>query len=816
MPVALLYAGGILISNLFFVSPFFLLLTSLSLVLITLMITSGRPWLLCLLIVLCGWTNAVLRTAVISPYDIRTVLGDGPNLGTIRGTLSETPSLRIFEQDEKPSWRTMARIDVAEIRLAHKTWQPVKGRIAVTTPTALTNFFGGQKVEVIGVIALPKIAAAEGLFDYRAYLKQLGIYYQLHASSEEDWTIISPGRKPPLADRFRTWAKDALARGLPCEDEALRLEWALTLGWKTAFTEQVEEPFVRAATYHIFAVDGLRMAIIFGIFFGLFRAIGLPRAYCAAALIPLIWFYTALTGWPASAIRATVMLTVLILGWIFKRPSDLINSLFAAALIILLWQPQQLFQAGFQLSFLVVLCIILIMPMLQGAWERLTAPDPLLPPALHRRWPAFIHVPTRFIVDTLLTSGAAWIGALPLVAYYFHIVSPVSTPANLVAVPLCAVCLMSNLGSLLLAAWFPAAAELFNHAGWFLMESIRVTSLWFASWPHAYYYAATPTLFGMGLYYAILITAATGWLFRSSYRAWKFSALAVAVAIWGLAAWRAESSTQLHVLPVTGGVTIYSAGPRAEERLLVDCGTTNGVAFLTKPFLRAQGVNRLPNLALTHGDLHHVGGAKDVVDLFSVREVWISPVRFRSTAYRQVVNDLSAQPNLVHKVTRNDLVAGWTVLHPEKSDRFAQADDNAMVLSKTICGTRILLLSDLGRLGQEALKERTSSLQADIVVTGIPVRPEAISDSILEEINPRIIVVADSEFPVSERAPKALCSRLAQYNVPVIYTRLTGAVVFTFQQQTWELRAMNGLSVSARSLPRRSASLIKTDPLPAE
>jgi hypothetical protein len=51
-----------------------------------------------------------------------------------------------------------------------------------------------------------------------------------------------------LADRFRAWAREALARGLPVEDESLRLEWALTLGWKTALAEEVSEPFVQAAT----------------------------------------------------------------------------------------------------------------------------------------------------------------------------------------------------------------------------------------------------------------------------------------------------------------------------------------------------------------------------------------------------------------------------------------------------------------------------------------------------------------------------------------------------------------------------------------
>jgi len=227
----------------------------------------------------------------------------------LRGKLYETPTQRVFFQDQKESWRSLAQLEVTSAQLDRHTWQAASGRVAVITPAILTNVFGGQIVEVTGVIHLPKPAIVEGTFDYRYYLKQLGIYYQLDATSEQDWRIASSPAHPPIADRFRDWARRALALGLPIEDESLRLEWALTLGWKPALTEEVSEPFVRAATYHIFAVDGLRMAIIFGIFFGLLRALTVPRGLCGVILIPLIWFYTALTSWPASAIRATVMLT---------------------------------------------------------------------------------------------------------------------------------------------------------------------------------------------------------------------------------------------------------------------------------------------------------------------------------------------------------------------------------------------------------------------------------------------------------------------------------------------------------------------------
>src|SRR5204863_7781308 len=125
-----------------------------------------------------------------------------------------------------------------------------------------------------------------------------------------------------------------------------------------------------------------------------------------------------------------------------------------------------------------------------------------LPVQLRPQCPGALRAPARFLGDLLLTSFAAWIGSLPLVAYYFNIVTPVSTPANIVAVPLCGLALVSNLASLLLAGWFPAAAELFNHAGWFVMECIRVTSHWFADWPRAYFYVPAPSLFTSALYYA--------------------------------------------------------------------------------------------------------------------------------------------------------------------------------------------------------------------------------------------------------------------------------------------------------------------------
>jgi competence protein ComEC len=799
LPIALLYVSGILAACLLSPPPSLLLASSLSLALACPLWARARPLLLATLIVATGWTNTTLHTAILSPHDLRRVVGSEPALVTVRGVLHETPSLRVFEQDENSSWRTLARVDVSALCVDKQQWQPATGRLAVTSPGMLTNLFASQAVEVFGVMALPKIAVAEGTFDYRAYLEQLGIYYQLKTASPQDWRLLSSPPAPPLADRFRNWARQALARGLPAEDESLRLEWALTLGWKPALTEEVCEPFVRAATYHIFAVDGLRMAIIFGIFFGLLRALAVPRPLCGAILLPLIWFYVALTNWPASAIRATVMLTVIIVGWVLNRPSDLLNSLFAAALIILVWQPQQLFQAGFQLSFFVVLCLILMLPPLYELVDRLTPSKPLLPERLRRHWPPFVRVPARYVGEVLLTSFAAWVGSLPLVAYYFNIITPVSTPANLLAVPLCALVLISNLSSLLLASWFPAASELFNHAGWFLMECIRITSHWFARGPGAYFYVPAPNWFAIGLYYAVLLALVTGWLFRPALRRWKFGALALAVSAWGWTCWQNQATTRLTVLPVNGGMAIYHDTQGSRNDLLVDTGPTNCVQFTLKPFLRAQGVNRLPRLVLTHGDVHHVGGAIPLVEVFTAGQVCASPARPRSPAYRKSLDFFNQNPGLVQVISRTNQLGDWTVLHPDAADHFPRADDNAIVLAAAFNRTRILLLSDLGRAGQDALLERVPDLQADIVVTGLPSVGEPLCDTLLDAIQPKVIIVADSEFPASERARPELRERLESRKVPVIYTRFQGATTIELRAKKWEVRTMNGFKLSGRT-----------------
>jgi ComEC/Rec2-related protein len=779
----------------FFAISFFILALILAL-------KKFRPFLIWPLLALVGWTNFTSRTAVVSSNDLRALIGDEAAIVTVRGALTETPHLKIAERDEQETEHSLAKVRVVALRRG-ENWQPASGSIIVSTPNPLPEtFFAGQPVEISGVLARPPPPLADGLFDYRDYLQTRGIYYQLKTESTNDWQLRVPfSTTPPLTDRFLNWSKRTLALGLPVEDEPLHLLWAMTLGWRTAFTGDISEPFLRAGTMHLFAIDGLRIALISGMLVALLRVLQVSRAWCGLIAIPAIWFYTAATGWEPSAIRASVMMTVVLGGWALKRPGDTVNSLAAAAFIILLWEPRQLFEASFQLSFFVVLVIALMLPQLNKISDRLLRHDPLLPDELLPRWRRALNAALRMLARYCALSLAAWIGSIPLSAEYFHLFSPVSPLANIVAVPLGTLALMSNLGALVCGAWFQWLTELFNNSAWFFMVAMTDVSEWFTKIPGSFFYVPAPSWISIAVYYSIVIVALSGWL-KTPQR--KIPGVAFLVLIVGIYFWRWEQSrdeTDLTVLPLNGGHAVFvDAAGRAND-WLVNCGDENSAEFTLKPFLQAQGVNKIPRLALTHGDFRNIGGAESLNELFGVGKLVTSPVHFRSTAYRDIVAEFDKPPSRHEIIQRGDIAGYWQVLHPDAINDFPRADDSALVLLGTFHGTMIMLLSDLSRAGQDELLARTNDLRADIVIAGLPDEGEPLCDALLDAIQPKVIVIADSEFPATRRAGRALRERLEQKGIPVIYTRTAGAVTIVTDKSGWKLRTMDGQKFSSDASP---------------
>ncbi|MGD1085647.1 MAG: ComEC/Rec2 family competence protein, partial [Verrucomicrobiota bacterium] len=721
LPVALLYAGGVLVGEWLRAPLAVLFACALGTGLAALGWRRGRVCMLCVLLALAGWTNMERRTTVVSPDDLRVLAGGRAEDVRLRGVIRASPTPRIFERGAKEFWRTTTLVRATDILLDGQ-WRRASGKVIVGTPGVLgPDFFDGREVEIRGILRPPPGPLAEGLFDPRGYYERQEVYHQLAADSTNAWETTGAARGMPLSERFSAWARKTLALGLPGEDEPLRLMWTLALDWKAPLTESVEEPFLRAGTFHIFAVDGLRVGLLAAIGVGLLRALQIPRAGCGLLVIPVIWFYAGLTGWPASAVRAAIMMSIVIAGWAANRPGDLLNSLFAAALIILVWDPQQLFEAGFQLSFVVVLCIaLLVLPMRRALHEKFFPPDPLLPEELRPGWRVWLERMRRRGLDLFAMSLAAWLGSMPLAACYFHLFTPVGVGANFVVVPLTALALMSCMGSLLCGGWFPGLAALFNHSGWFWMKCILVASQWSARWPAGNWYVSAPRPMTFVWYYLALLTVCTGWIFRTRRKGLVWAALVLVSALW-VADWTLQrGATRMDVLAPRGAPAIFARGSGRNPDLLADCGDAAAAEGVVKPFLRAQGVNRLENMCLTAGYQQSMGGAEIILADFSVPVVLAGPGRARSPAYRRVEADLQQTPGLWRIVQAGDEVDGWSVLYPAAGDRFAAADDVSLVLRREVRGHWVLLLPSLGRDGQDVLARRHPELRAEIVVAGLP------------------------------------------------------------------------------------------------
>jgi ComEC/Rec2-related protein len=749
----------------------------------------GRRVLLPAALLLAGTTNQTLSTVAISPVDLRVLMPaeSSSALATVRGRLLETPVERLYTQHDEVTHRTQAELSVEAVRWRNGEWQRAAGRVVISSAGVVAlPFFRDTQVEIEGVLRVPPGPGAPGGFDYAAYLRRHGVFYQLQCAAN-DWRLrnATAAVEVPLADRFARWAKARLAHGLPEEDRPLQLLWAMTLGWRTALTGEVSEPFMRSGTMHVFAISGLHIALLAGLLVEILRVCRVPRAWCAVIVIPLLWLYTGATGWQASAIRSTIMMSVIVGGWLLIRPSNLLNSLAAAAFIILLWDPQQLFQAGFQLSFAVVLSLALLGPPLEDLRHRLFRYDPWVPDELRPRWQHWLRRPLDYLTTSCAVSLAAWLGSVPLVAAYFNLFTPVSLLANLVVVPLSSGALACALGSLLVGPFVPLGGELFNHSAWFLMLLMTRASEWSAALPGGCLHVGTPSFLFFLVYYATLAGLLAGWFQVPRWR-WLFRGAVAALALIALSQFLHErAQTRLTVVPLNGGAAIHLASPERGQNWLIDCGDESSAGFVLKPYLRAQGINRLENLLLTHGDVHRVGGVALLRAAFPIEHAWLSPVPFRSTAYRAAQRALAEPPGLARIIHRGQTIAPWIVLHPDETDRLPQADDNAMVLYGQFDGARVLLLSDLGKPGQNLLVSRHPELKADLVISGLPAQSEPLADPLIASLQPRQIIVADAPAGSPRRANRRLRERLATHGIPVLYTGESGAVTITLRAGTW-------------------------------
>jgi len=592
-----------------------------------------------------------------------------------------------------------------------------------------------------------------GEFDMRSYLARRDVRRMLFVRYAEEGTLIRHGGGNPImraAQKSRAWMQNALCRGLEDSPEVQSFLSGIVLGLRHQTPEDIEEPFQQTGTLHLFAVAGLHVGIVAALLWMVATIARLSRRSAAALIIPLLFFYAAVTGLHVSSMRAAVMSSILLGGFFFDRKVFVLNSLAAAAVFLLCWDTNELFSTGFQLSFAVVGAIILLADPLSTLLLRWSAPDPFLPRTLVRGPRRWIHASFDWLCRGSSVSLAAWAGSLPLILWYFHLVTPISLFANLVVVPIAFFILAIALLSLCSAPLLPWVAVIFNNANWALATLVIGIVHLFAQIPGGHFYVQLPH-------------------------------------------WPEKLVVKITVLDLGAGAAVHLHTRSADW--LFDCGNDRSYERVVREYLHWAGVNRLSGLLLTHGDALHLGGTAQLLDDFPRIRVLDNPAPDRSTIHRRLQRLF--QERGIHS---DALVAGDTfrlsrdiiahVLFPPRSFSSPVADDQAFVFRVLVApAASILFMSDSGIKTEQALLARDSDLRSNIVIKGQHHSGESGSEAFLDAARPRLIIATSRDFPDHERISDSWAEDLEKRGIKLFRQDETGAVTLRFGHDSWEAQS---------------------------
>ena len=591
-----------------------------------------------------------------------------------------------------------------------------------------------------------------GEFNMRAYLARHDVRRMLFARYPEDGTLIRHGGGNPVlraAQASRTWMQNAWCRGLDDAPEVRSFISGIVLGVRHETPEDIEEPFQQTGTIHLFAVAGLHVGIVAALLWVLAAIARLPRKRAAAFIIASLFFYAAVTGLHIPALRAAVMASILVGGYFFERKVFLPNSLAAAAFFILCWNTNELFSTGFQLSFAVVGAIVLFADPLFRLFQRRVAPDPFLPQSLVRGPRRWMHSSYEWLCGGASVSLAAWIGSLPLILWYFHLVTPISLLANLVVVPIAFFVLAVALLSLITTPLLPWVALVFNNANWTLATLVIGIVHLFAQIPGGHFYVGEPD-------------------------------------------WGRQVSAKVTVLDLGTGAAVHVRVNGHDW--LVDCGSERSYEQIVREYLHWAGVNRLTGLVLTHGDSQHIGGVTQLLNDFPHVRLVDNPAPDRSLIHRRLSRIVSGpeerRPKPLQLSAGDDLnlsrEAIGHVLFPPRGFAGATADDQALVIWLSIAqGTSVLFMSDNGAETERALLSNGSDLQSDILVKGQHYSGSSGSIPFVDAVRPRLIIATSREFPEHERISEQWAEQLRARGIKLFRQDETGAVELKFSGNEW-------------------------------
>lgn len=338
---------------------------------------------------LCGVCAGQLAHFDYPQDSIGAFASNEPRLAWIEGKICDAPRLIESNSDGRPlPDKQSLTLDVRSVRTT-AGWSHASGTLPLTISPPARGLSAGQIVRALGRLERPAQAMNPGGFDAAEHYRRERVLASMHVSRPYDVQILSRGsRLMPSLSLFRQGARDMLSRGFDvahAPDGAL-LD-ALVFGDRDPQMRQAQDDFVHTGTTHLLAANGSRIALLAGVLYVLFRLLRMSPRRCVFALTILIALFGFLTLPAAEAIRPAAACVALGMGAAGRRVVDSLQILCMVALAILVCRPLDLYGAGFQLSFVIVLGLILFSPPVMRWVESLENRDRKVAEAFQRPSP---------------------------------------------------------------------------------------------------------------------------------------------------------------------------------------------------------------------------------------------------------------------------------------------------------------------------------------------------------------------------------------------------------------------------------------------
>lgn len=363
-------------------------------------------------------------------------------------------------------------------------------------------------------------------FDYRKYLAYNMIFSSDYLAGD-DWRLVDDeavGFRPKLS-RLRMKLV-GLLRDFGLSDDELGVMSAMTMGYSDILSDEIRHAYSSAGAMHILAVSGLHVGIIYGIIVFLLSFIKNDKLNWLKVLITitLIWLYALFTGLSPSVSRASLMFSLMSLGKLQKNSPGSLNAVFASMFILLVINPYNLVNIGFQLSYSAVIGIIILQPRLYAIFE----------------------VKNKFLdwIWSLTTvSVAAQLATMPLCFYYFHQFSNYFLLTNYVMIPISTIAIWTCF-IFFAVSWIPYISTAVAYCLSWLAKAMNYACLTIEGLPFSTALDIYIDVPQMILLFAIIVLFVTFFFFTKRY-SHLFAAVAMCVILAATNLWQSvEASSQ--------------------------------------------------------------------------------------------------------------------------------------------------------------------------------------------------------------------------------------------------------------------------------